>query len=130
MTNGTPSIVGASGRAETPDRRQMLQRLGLVAVAAYAAPTLINLTPARASGGSYSAPSGSSDASGPSRSRASFSGPSGPRRSSTAPARATSSSSSARHCSFSGGGSGDCRVPVRRRFRRPRVFRRLFGGSG
>lgn len=64
--------------ADTPDlsRRRLLTRLGLAAGAAYVTPTLLQLTPAHASGFSrgsgYSRPSYSR----PSYSRASFSRPS------------------------------------------------------
>ncbi len=112
-----------------PDRRQVLTRLGLAAVTAYAAPTLITLTPARASGGSYSAPShsGPSGSGGGRRTvRSSSSGPSGSRRSSGSSRR---SSRSARRCSFSGG-SGSANCGPNGQVRPPRFLRRLFGGSG
>jgi hypothetical protein len=132
MTKSPKSDVDTRRGVETLDRRRMLQRLGLAAVAAYAAPTLISLTPARASGGSFSEPSRSSGPSGGGSRRIvnGSSGPSGPRRAAShAPRRSASSASG---CSFGGGsgGSDGCRAPVRRpRVRRPRVFRRFFGGS-
>lgn len=63
---------------DTPDlsRRHLLTRLGLAAGAAYAAPTLLQLTPAHASGFSRSSGYSRPSFSRPSHSRPSFSRPS------------------------------------------------------
>jgi hypothetical protein len=75
--------------SETISRRRLLRRLGLTAVAAYAAPVMLHMNPARASGASGgSGASGASGGSGPSgRGRGSAaSGPSGRSRGSRASA--------------------------------------------
>ncbi|RUT28837.1 hypothetical protein EMQ25_15725 [Arsenicitalea aurantiaca] len=81
MTDG----INDNGNGNRIGRRQMLARLGLAAGAAYMAPVMLSLSQARASGGSYSAPSaasfsapsrGSSARSGGSRRGGSFSAPS------------------------------------------------------
>jgi len=58
MTNETKKAEAATGDVT---RRHMLRRLGLVAGAIYAAPVLLQLSEARASGASGSRDSGPSD---------------------------------------------------------------------